>query len=214
MPATVPARKKPVRTARQSRSKATVEAILEAAARILSQAGWAGLTTNAVAARAGVSVGSLYEYFADKQAIVDALLDRHLDDAERALAVAAAGAGQHAGPRDIARALVAGYAALHAEDPGLHRALSSQVPIGAPQLARLKSIRSRAVELVTDALQDHVADPAIAARVLVDTADTLTHHWIAGEAAGPDRLAALLDALAVMLVAFVQARTRPADPAA
>lgn len=212
MPASRPARKKPVRTARQSRSRATVEVILEAGARILSQSGWAGLTTNAVAARAGVSVGSLYEYFADKQAIVDALLDRHLDEAELALARAAAGADGHAGPQDIAVALVAGYAAVHAGDPGLHRALSSQVPIGPSQLARLKAIKGRAVALVAGALEGHVADAPTVGRVLVDAADTLTHHWIAEEAAEPHRLAALLDSLAAMLAAFVRVRSRPAVP--
>lgn len=210
MPARLTNRKKPVRTARQSRSKATVEAILEAGARILSRSGWAGLSTNAVAAQAGVSVGSLYEYFADKQAIVDALLDRHLDDAEQALKSAAAEAVQLAGPPDIARALVAGYAAVHAGDPGLHRALSSQVPISARHRARVLALRDQAVQLVTHSLHDQIADAAIAARILVDAADTLTHHWIAEEAAEPSRLADLLDALAVMLSAYVQARAQPA----
>ncbi len=159
-------------------------------------------------------MGSLYEYFADKQAIVDALLDRHLDDAEQALAAAAAEAMEHAGPQDTVRALVAGYAALHTGDPGLHRALSSQVPIGKRHLERLKAIQTRTVELVASALQGHVADAATTARVLVDTADTLTHRWIAEETAEPDRLAALLDSLAVMLAAFVQARSQPEARAA
>lgn len=159
-------------------------------------------------------MGSLYEYFADKQAIVDALLDRHLDDAEQALAAAAAEAMGHAGPQDTVRALVAGYAALHTGDPGLHRALSSQVPIGKRHLERLKAIQTRTVELVAGALQGQVADAATTARVLVDAADTLTHRWIAEETAEPDRLSALLDSLAVMLAAFVQARSQPEARAA
>lgn len=60
----------------QKRSTATVEAILEAAARILEREGLAGYTTNAVAQRAGVSIGSLYQYFPGKDAITRALIVR------------------------------------------------------------------------------------------------------------------------------------------
>ncbi len=60
----------------QSRAKATEAAIVEAAARILESAGAAGLTTNHIAERAGVSIGSLYQYFPNKQAVIAALLRR------------------------------------------------------------------------------------------------------------------------------------------
>ncbi|MDT0201918.1 TetR/AcrR family transcriptional regulator [Nocardioides sp. AE5] len=63
----------------QSRSKETVERILDATARILEQRGYGGLTTNHVAAEAGVSVGSLYRWFADKQSLVEALRQRTND---------------------------------------------------------------------------------------------------------------------------------------
>lgn len=61
---------KPRKQAVQDRSTATVEAILEAAIRILERDGWPALTTTRVAARAGVSVGSLYQYFPNREAIV------------------------------------------------------------------------------------------------------------------------------------------------
>ena len=60
----------------QTRSAATVAAVLEAAARILESDGLAGYTTNAVARRAGVSIGSLYQYFPNKDAITRALIVR------------------------------------------------------------------------------------------------------------------------------------------
>jgi AcrR family transcriptional regulator len=60
----------------QSRSTGTVATILEAAARILETNGFAGYTTNAIAERAGVSIGSLYQYFPGKDAITVALLER------------------------------------------------------------------------------------------------------------------------------------------
>jgi AcrR family transcriptional regulator len=68
----VESRKAPV----QQRSAATVAFVLEAAARILDEAGLEGYNTNAVAARAGISVGSLYQYFPSKEAITAALIER------------------------------------------------------------------------------------------------------------------------------------------
>ena len=70
----------PVREPRQARSRATREAILEAAARIIEADGEApeAFNTNRVAAVAGVSVGTLYQYFSDKQAILVALARREI----------------------------------------------------------------------------------------------------------------------------------------
>lgn len=64
------------RTPRQPRSEATVEAILEATFQLLEQGGAEALTTNHIAERAGVSVGTLYQYFKGKQAILAALAQR------------------------------------------------------------------------------------------------------------------------------------------
>lgn len=68
------ARYLPRKIPRQRRSKATVEAILEAAARVLVDTGYDGATTNVIANRAGVGVGSVYEYFPGKEAIFAALM--------------------------------------------------------------------------------------------------------------------------------------------
>ena len=67
------------RTPKQARSRATVEAIVEAAAQVLERKGPEGLTTNGVAERAGVSIGTLYQYFPDKQALLLAAARRELD---------------------------------------------------------------------------------------------------------------------------------------
>ncbi|MFZ5782712.1 MAG: TetR/AcrR family transcriptional regulator [Pseudomonadota bacterium] len=67
------------RIPRQARAAETVAAILEAAAQILEAGGLAALTTNAVAERAGVSIGTLYQYFADKSALVTALAQREME---------------------------------------------------------------------------------------------------------------------------------------
>src|ERR1700748_108599 len=66
------------RAPQQDRAKQKVELILEAAIRLLDKGGLPMLTTNAVAETAGVSVGTLYQYFANKEAILDALGDREM----------------------------------------------------------------------------------------------------------------------------------------
>jgi AcrR family transcriptional regulator len=68
-------RKRPV----QQRSTATVEAIHTATFQVLVDAGLSGCTTTRVAARAGVSVGSLYQYYPNRDALLAAVLERHLD---------------------------------------------------------------------------------------------------------------------------------------
>jgi AcrR family transcriptional regulator len=78
----MPAKRQPVeekrRIPRQARAEETVTTILEGAAQILEAGGLAAFTTNAVAERAGVSIGTLYQYFADKNALIRALAEREL----------------------------------------------------------------------------------------------------------------------------------------
>jgi AcrR family transcriptional regulator len=97
------ARKQPV----QRRSAATVDAILEAAARILETAGFAGYTTNAIAARAGVSVGSLYQYFPNRDALTAALIERESAPLLAQVEVAESASNCEAVLRGLIRAAVA-----------------------------------------------------------------------------------------------------------
>src|SRR5258708_24465090 len=121
-------RKKPS----QSRSRDTVAAILDAAAQVFAESGYAAATTNHIARRAGVSIGSLYEYFANKDALLVALTERHVDEAERELTVELRTLA--AAPLPLARMierLVRAMVDLHARDPLLHRVLFEQAPLPA-----------------------------------------------------------------------------------
>jgi AcrR family transcriptional regulator len=69
----------------QARSAASVDAILEATIQVLLHVGKEQLTTTRVAQRAGVSVGTLYQYFPNKKALLQAALKRHLDEVTRAV---------------------------------------------------------------------------------------------------------------------------------
>jgi AcrR family transcriptional regulator len=115
------------KTPRQARSRVTVEAILDAAAHILGERGWAGLTTNVVAEVAGVSIGSLYQYFPNKLALVEAVRRRHF---EEVLAALRAGADEAlARPARIA-ALAEGMIAAHSRYPAAYRVLIEESPRG------------------------------------------------------------------------------------
>lgn len=80
---------RPRKTPSQARAEETVESIIEAAAQVLEAEGLAGFNTNAIARRAGVSIGSLYQYFPGKDALTVALIQRETsrfyDDAAAAL---------------------------------------------------------------------------------------------------------------------------------
>jgi len=75
----------PRKQARQARAKVTVEAIHEAALQVLDEVGYDRLTTTRVAERAGVSVGTLYQYYADKRSLARALVVEYLHAVERAM---------------------------------------------------------------------------------------------------------------------------------
>src|SRR5579862_2660732 len=116
-PRTTP-RKKP----RQERSLATVDAILDATARVLCTTGYDRASTNRVAMAAGVSVGSLYQYFPSKEALVAALVDRHVE--QMTSLVKAKLAEVATGPIDAAvRTIIQAMFDAHAVDPVLHKVL-------------------------------------------------------------------------------------------
>ncbi|MFN9356723.1 MAG: TetR/AcrR family transcriptional regulator [Alphaproteobacteria bacterium] len=191
-------RKKAVRKPKQQRSQATVATIITAGARVLARKGWAGFTTNAVAARAGVSIGSLYEYFGDKQALVDAIADAHIAHGELLVEQARALASGQLSPRDLVDVLVEGAIALHADDPDLHRVLSSDVPLSPQIRQRVARLRAGLVELVLASLRGQVSEPRIAAQLLVDVTDSIVHRWWVednGRPGDPHRLAAELKTL-------------------
>ncbi|MCY1426967.1 Bacterial regulatory protein, tetR family [compost metagenome] len=72
-------RSKPLKRPTQARARFTVEAIFEAFVRILRQRGWSGVTTRAVALETGVAVGTLYDYFPSKEALLSGYVRHQLD---------------------------------------------------------------------------------------------------------------------------------------
>ncbi len=116
----------PRKAPRQDRSRAMVDLILEATARVLVERGYAGTSTNAVAERAGISVGSLYQYFPNKDALVAALHERH---AQRVDEVVLQVLQRHVGATlvEALAAVIEAAIAAHSEEAELHQVLELQL---------------------------------------------------------------------------------------
>lgn len=110
---------------RQARSRATVEAILIAGAQVLGRRGWAGFTTNEVAEAAGVSIGSLYQYFPNKLTLSEAITARHFDEI---LAVLRPIGDETLSLARRVEQLVDGMIGVHSINPALHRVLLEEAP--------------------------------------------------------------------------------------
>ena len=120
----------PRREPRQERSRQSVEMILEAVQRVVDRHGVEAVTTNRIAEAAGVSIGSLYQYFPDKKAIFAALHDRHVDDVRRVMARAETDCAS-ASFKDFTCQLVEGLADVHAKEAHLHEIVAIAAPVGA-----------------------------------------------------------------------------------
>src|SRR3954466_3632405 len=119
-----PGRRQP----KQRRAQETVDVVLQGTVRVLGREGVDAVTTNRIAEAAGVSIGSLYQYFPDKKAIFSALHERHVEDVHQVIERAMAERSRSLD--DFTRALVEGLADLHAAEPELHQLVSEQVPQG------------------------------------------------------------------------------------
>jgi AcrR family transcriptional regulator len=115
------------RRPRQRRARETVEAVLDAVIRILKRDGYRAITTNRIAEVAGVSIGSVYQYFPDKASIFNSLHQRHIDQIDRMVQSKLV---EHASSplEDLIRAMIEAMVDAHATDPELYELLLTEVP--------------------------------------------------------------------------------------
>lgn len=158
-----------------------VEDILVAGRRVLVNDGYDAFSTNRIARAAGVSPGSLYQYFPDKLAILAVIRERFLDDISSRVAASLSDRVANVGPtmvRDTADALLA---ALEA-DGALLRVLTYDIPTLQVQAQRA-ALQQRVHELLTLYLRMHPSpcrrpDASLAAWVLVQAVENLTVRWV------------------------------------
>lgn len=173
-------RKAPV----QKRSKATVDVILAAAAQVFETHGYSAGTTNRIAKRAGVSIGTLYQYFPSKEALAVALLERHIFDTDRRLHewVGHMVAEKH-GLRDALHDYVTGMLEIHSVGPRLQHILLEETPLPERVHETLLVAERTAAKTVAGLLNlySEVKRPHLdqAGFLVVQTVESLTHRFAA-----------------------------------
>jgi len=115
------------RQPQQRRARQTVDAVLEAVVRIVKRGGIQAVTTNRVAEVAGVSIGSLYQYFPDKQALFLALHKRHIEEIDHRINRTMI-ENAHSPLDKLIRAMIDAMVDAHAADPRLSGAIFSEIP--------------------------------------------------------------------------------------
>jgi AcrR family transcriptional regulator len=167
----------------QKRSKITVELLLEATTRVLKKHGYAKADTNRIAEVAGVSIGTLYQYFSGKESLIAAVVERHVDELTDLAKVELANAAKLPIRRSIEQ-VVQFLVKAHSVDPELHRILDEQVPkLGRADhrrknlemlmaiLANRYRYRQRRGELLVD-------DPELAAFMIVHLSEAIVHEAV------------------------------------
>jgi AcrR family transcriptional regulator len=166
----------------QQRSEATVEAILQAAAQVFERHGYAAGTTNRIAERAGVSIGTVYQYFPNKDAILVALVHRHLAESTAALQPHIDRLNRGAGFDDVLPNIVHAMVAMHALAPGLHRVLFEETQLPPTLRAELDELEDQLVDVAAQALATDPStapnDPRLTARIVISTIEGLTHRLV------------------------------------
>ena len=172
---------KPRKIASQERSRATVDALVEATARILVKEGFDKASTNRIAEVAGVSVGSLYQYFPSKEALVAAVIERHQQEIMQTVRGELAEVMSQPVEKAV-RKLVAVAVKAHRVDPRLHRVLAEQIPrVG--KLEKLETFNRENYALFRTYLESHrdelrVDDLELASFVCVTSIEALTHNAV------------------------------------
>ena len=160
---------KPRKSPAQRRSAVTVDVIFEATIQVLLANGFDQATTTRIAERAGVSVGSVYQYFPNKRALLAAVVRRHIAEVVSA-GVAACESVHGAGLREMCSAAVSAFVDAKTRRPEVSRALYlPAAAVGAELIVKEESVRSvRAVHaMLLTAADAQFSQPEIVSQVLV-----------------------------------------------
>ena len=187
-------------------------AIVEGAAQVFVESGYGAATTTRIAERAGVSVGSLYQYFPDKDALLVALTERHIAQSHARLRELLASDDVLGLPLEtLIRGVVQAMLDLHLVDPVLHRLLFEEVPRKV-EVTELKergerALLSRVEELFERHPEIHVRDPRLTSRIVAQLLEALTHWFtIENPEVGVDA-EAFVDEVTSLVLAYLE---RPA----
>lgn len=200
---------KPRKHASQQRSRATVDALVEATARILVREGFDKASTNRIAEVAGVSVGSLYQYYPGKEALVVAVIERHNQDIMQVVRGALAEVAAQPIEKGVRR-LVAAAVEAHRIDPKLHRVLAEQIP-RTGRLENVEAFNRETHALFRAYLEDHageirMTDLELATFVCGTSIEALTHTAVLHHSGmlSDEAVGTLVDETTRLVVGYLQ----------
>ncbi|GAB7051297.1 TetR/AcrR family transcriptional regulator [Catenuloplanes indicus] len=204
-------RLQPRREPRQVRAELTRERILTAAAHVFTEYGYAAGTTNRIAEQARISIGSLYQYFPNKDAILAQLLIRHID---RGTWTAADRIDLTPGSlRAMVHAMVRDAIDHHSDDPQLLRIMIEQAPVSPDLLDAINRHGETRTTQIRDLLARHpdvrVRDLGTAAELVLFTIEMNTHKLMAGPRPVP--IATIETELIDMITRYLQGDPQPAS---
>jgi len=199
---------KPRKSASQERSRATVDALVEATARVLVREGFDKASTNRIAEVAGVSIGSLYQYFPSKESLVAAVIARHNQEVTEVVHRALAEIASQPLEKAI-RTLVATAVEAHRIAPKLHRVLAEQIP-RTGRLQAVGGLNGETYALFKAYLEQHrqelrapdldLATFVCAISIEALSHDTVLHH---AEAIAGDKVETLIDETTRLIVGYL-----------
>jgi AcrR family transcriptional regulator len=196
----------PRKTPVQARSAASVEAILKATIQVLTSVGKERLTTTRVASRAGVSIGTLYQYFPNKSALLQAALNRHLNEVTEAVEQVCqeqkANTLQH-----MATALINGFLDAKMKDAKASAALYSvSSDVDGAKIAQQMGVRTNKaiVEMLSTAREPITKDPQLVASMLQGAMVGVSRRLLESGSPGK-QIAALRQELIFFVCAYLEA---------
>lgn len=172
---------RPRKEPQQERSRATVDAIVTAAAEVFERLGYDRTTTDAIAERAGVSVGTVYQYFPTKDALLRKLVERHIAGIVRALTPVILESGASTELRTFLSSLTQRYFAVRRKAPRLFQVLYEQAPIPENLQERVLEVEAAARTGVASYLRtapEVARDPDLGAAMVMVTLEALTVRLI------------------------------------
>lgn len=199
-------RLQPRKQPKQTRAELTRQRILAAAAHVFAEHGYAAGTTNRIAERARVSIGSLYQYYPNKDTILVELMTAHVETGVALIHSHLTG-GLPDSLDDTLRLIVRATIENHRDHPGLHRVLFEEAPRPPEFLRMLHDYEATIVSLTQQLLANHsqvrVSDTGTAGRLVVATIESLVHRLIASP--NPIDTQRFEDELVAMLTRYLEA---------
>ena len=193
----------------QERARFTVAAILQAAAEVIDEVGWAHASTNRIAERAGVSIGSLYQYFANKEEILATLMEEHRKDVHVVVGLTLDRLEDPSVPIEHAlRGLFEDLIIMHRDDPVLTRVLATAVPHqhGGNDHGAKSDHLVRWLQRVLEQRPDvEVQNTTAAAHVVATSIEALT-RWLVHEAPPQLDVAKAVNEMVTMYASYLTGR--------